>query len=40
MNGDNKPDLVITNSDGVVIRFQDPASPGAFLPETVIAKSK
>ncbi len=38
MNGDNKPDLVIANDDGIVIRFQDPANPGAFLAPTVITK--
>jgi hypothetical protein len=36
MNGDNKPDLVIADS-GIVIRLQDPASPGQFLPPVVIA---
>jgi len=36
MNGDNKPDLVIVDS-GIVIRPQDPANPGQFLPPVVIA---
>lgn len=36
MNGDNKPDLVIVDS-GIVIRLQDPANPGQFLPPVVIA---
>jgi FG-GAP-like repeat/FG-GAP repeat len=36
MNGDNKPDLVIVDS-GIVIRMQDPATPGQFLPPVVIA---
>lgn len=38
MNGDNRPDLVIAQSGGIVIRFQDRANPGAFLPITVITK--
>jgi hypothetical protein len=36
MNGDNQPDLVIVDS-GIVIRRQDPANPGQFLPPVVIA---
>ena len=38
LNGDNKPDLVIACEDGLVLRLQDPAHPGTFLPQTVIAK--
>jgi hypothetical protein len=36
MNGDGKPDLVLTEGGTVVIRFQDPAHPGQFLSRTVI----
>jgi hypothetical protein len=38
MNDDRKPDLIITDGDGVVIRFQDPANPGVFLTPTVITQ--
>lgn len=36
MNGDGKPDLVIADG-GILIRFQDPANPGQFLPPVAIA---
>lgn len=34
MNGDSKPDLVIDEAFGVAILFQNPSTPGAFLPAT------
>jgi len=36
INGDNKPDLVIAQAGGIVIRYQDPVTPGTFLPITMI----
>jgi hypothetical protein len=38
MNGDGRPDLVIANDSGVVIRFQDPANPGQFLSPKAITE--
>ena len=38
MNGDGKSDLVIAQSDGVFIRFQDPLNPGQFFAATAISK--
>ena len=37
VNGDGKPDLVIACDDGLVLRLQDPANPGTFLPQTILA---
>jgi FG-GAP-like repeat len=38
MNGDGRPDLVIANDNGIVIRFQDPANPGQFLSAEAITE--
>jgi hypothetical protein len=38
MNGDGKPDLVIAQSSGVFIRFQDPLNAGQFLAATPISR--
>jgi FG-GAP-like repeat/FG-GAP repeat len=38
VNGDAKPDLIIASDDGLVLRLQDPAHPGAFLSQTILAK--
>jgi len=38
LKGDGKPDLVMADGDGIVILFQDPAKPGQFLPQVIIAK--
>jgi len=39
MNGDGKPDLVITESGGVYIKFQDPLHPGQFLAAVLVQDS-
>lgn len=36
IDGDNRPDLVISQGGGIVIRYQDPTAPGTFLPITPI----
>ncbi len=36
MNGDHKPDLVIANGGGIIIRLQDQAHPGMFLAPIVL----
>jgi FG-GAP-like repeat/FG-GAP repeat len=38
VNGDAKPDLITACEDGLVLRLQDPAHPGAFLSQTILAK--
>jgi hypothetical protein len=38
MNGDGRPDLVITNDNGISIRLQDPANPGNFLSSKAITE--
>jgi hypothetical protein len=36
LNGDGKPDLVVSDDSGLSLLLQDPSTPGSFLPRTTI----